>query len=234
MNNVVIPVDISGSRVERSLLVDRVVDELRRRIAQGEWVPGRQLRIREIADLVGTSEMPVREALGRLAQAGLVTIEPYRGATVRVLRIEELEHVYDVRLLLEPEAGRLGVLRADASVVARMRRHWDLIQAATERGEIAESVAEDEHLLLALYEADDNDVLTGLVRAMWDTCRPYKNLWVANAVRHGVAMWSHVPPLIDAAIHNDSSGAFEILRQTYQDARAVIRQLLDEPAGADR
>lgn len=226
------PVELR-TRVERSLLVDQVFEVLRRRIARGDWAPGEQLRIREVAALVGTSEMPVREAVRRLAQAGLVTVEPYKGARVRVLRIDEVEHVYDLRLMLEPEAGRLGALRADGPVVERMRHHWERIQAATDQGEIAESVAEDEHLLDALYGVGENDVLTGLVRGLWDTCRPYKNLWVQNAAAQDVATFSHIPPLIEAVADNDSDEVFAILRQTYTDARAVVQQLLEQ-TGAEQ
>ena len=78
-----------------NLLADRVYETLRGHIAQGHWAPGTQLRIREVAALVGTSVMPVREALGRLEQAGLIVTEPYRGASVRELSIDELEYVYD-------------------------------------------------------------------------------------------------------------------------------------------
>lgn len=229
-----LPEAIMRARVKPSLLTDQVFEALRSRIARGDWAPGEQLRIREIAALLGTSEMPVREAFRRLAQAGLLTVEPYKGATVRALKIDELEHVYDLRVMLEPEAGRLGALRADAGVVDAMRHHWRLIQTASASGDVAESVAEDERLLGALYDAGTNTVLAGLVRGLWGTCRPYKNLWVAAAVKHGLATWDHVPLLIDAAARNDSAAAFEILQQTYRDARATLRQLLDEQTGTDQ
>lgn len=221
-------------RVGSVLLADQVFERLRKWITGGEWQPGKQLRIREVAALVGTSEMPVREAFRRLAQAGLIVVEPYKGATVRVLRIDDLEHIYDVRIMLEAEAGRQGAQRADGAVVETMRRHWELVQVASERGDVMEAVAEDENVLSALYDAGENDVLTGLVRTLWDTCRPYKFLWVSNAVEQGLATWSHIPDLIDAASHNDSHLAFRILERTYRDARATVRHLLDRQTGANR
>ncbi|MDF3313109.1 GntR family transcriptional regulator, partial [Rhodococcus sp. T2V] len=214
-------------RVSSSLLANQVYEALRGWIAHGDWQPGKQLRIREVAAMVGTSDMPVREAFRRLEEAGLIVIEPYKGATVRVLSIDELEHVYDVRIMLEPESARQGALRAGADVVTTMQHHWQLLQAASERGDIAEAVTQDEHLLNALYSAGDNDVLAKLVRSLWDTCRPYKNLWVANAVEQGLSTWSHVTHLIDAVQANDGDGAFRILDRTYRDARATVRQLLD-------
>lgn len=109
-----------AARVTSSLLADQVFDRLRSWITSGQWKPGTQMRIREVAAKVGTSEMPVREAFRRLEQAGLIVIEPYRGARVPLLTIDELEHVYDVRVMLEPQAARLGANLADAAVVAEM------------------------------------------------------------------------------------------------------------------
>lgn len=147
-------------QAESSLLADQVFEVLRGWISRGDWQPGKQLRIRQVASLVGTSETPVREAFRRLAEAGLIVIEPYKGATVRVLRIDDLERIYDVRIMLEPEAGRQGAVDADAEVVETMRRHWQLLGSASARGDIVTAVAEDEHLLNALYGAGQNQVLT--------------------------------------------------------------------------
>lgn len=232
------PVELTAPRLQHrvgsSLLADQVFEVLRGWITSGEWQPGKQLRIRQVAALVGTSEMPVREAFRRLAQADLIVVEPYKGATVRVLHIGELEHIYDVRIMLEGEAGRQGVLQATGDVVDRMRHHWDRIQAASERGDVVEGVTEDERVLGALYDAGDNDVLVGLVRQIWDSCRPYKSLWASNAVEQGLSTWGHVPALIDAASSGDSDRAARILEQTYRDARSTVRQLLDRQSGEDQ
>ena len=220
-------------QVGSSPLADQVFEVLRQRITRGEWKPGSQLRIKEVAALVGTSEMPVREAFRRLAQAGLIVLEPYKGATIPVLHISDLEHIYDVRVMLEAEAGRQGAQRATDEVVETMRGHWELVQEASARGDIVEAVLEDENVLLALYGAGENDVLVGLVRTSWDNCRPSKSLWASNAIEQGLATWSHIPALIDAAAHNDSHLAFRILERTYMDARAVLRQLMDRQTGTN-
>ncbi|MFC9362310.1 GntR family transcriptional regulator [Rhodococcus sp. NPDC057014] len=221
-------------RVSSSLLADQVFEALRGWIAQGEWEPGKQLRIREVAAQVGTSDMPVREAFRRLEQAGLIVVEPYRGATVRVLSIDELEHVYDIRIMLEPAAARDGVERCDDGVLEQMHHHWGLLQAASERGDVVEAVRQDEHLLMALYSAGPNDVLLKMVRELWDTCRPYKSLWVTNAIEHGLATWSHITHLLDAVERHDSDAAHSILDRTYRDARATVRQLLDTQSGRNQ
>lgn len=231
LDSVTVPAVRLQHQVSSSPLADQVFEVLRQRITRGEWAPGSHLRIKEVAALVGTSEMPVREAFRRLAQAGLIVLEPYKGATIPALHVSDLEHIYDVRILLEAEAGRQGAQRISADGVDVMRRHWVLLQKASARGDIVDAVVEDENVLSTLYGAGENDILVGLVKTIWDNCRSYKSLWVSNALEQGLATWSHIPALIDAAAHNDSHLAFRILERTYIDARAVLRQLMERQTG---
>jgi len=85
---------------------EAVLDAIRRAILAGELRPGQSLVETELAQLLGVSKTPVREALKTLAGAGLVTMSAYRGATVRAIDPASAAAIYDLRLLLEPEAVR--------------------------------------------------------------------------------------------------------------------------------
>ena len=86
-----------------------VLEAIKHAILAGELKPGRPLVETDLANVLGVSKTPVREALKTLAGAGLVTMSPYRGAVVRVVNDEAARHVYDARLLIEPEALRRAV-----------------------------------------------------------------------------------------------------------------------------
>ena len=81
-----------------------VLEAIKHAILTGELKPGHALVETDLAEILGVSKTPVREALKTLAGAGLVTMNPYKGAVVRVVDNEQARHVYDARLLLEPEA----------------------------------------------------------------------------------------------------------------------------------
>ena len=81
-----------------------VLEAIKHAILAGELRPGQALVETDLAEVLGVSKTPVREALKTLAGAGLVTMNPYKGAPVRVVDDEQARHVYDARLLLEPEA----------------------------------------------------------------------------------------------------------------------------------
>ena len=91
-----------------------VLEAIKHAILAGELKPGGPLVETDLATVLGVSKTPVREALKTLAGAGLVTMHPYRGAVVRIVDHEQARHIYDLRLLLEPEAlGRAVTARHD-------------------------------------------------------------------------------------------------------------------------
>jgi len=92
-----------------STKVDLVYTQLRERILQGECQPGERLVIRRIAQELGVSDIPVREALRLLAKDGLVLYTPYGGAEVKGLTEVEIYEVFFVRALLEAVITQLSV-----------------------------------------------------------------------------------------------------------------------------
>src|SRR5215218_1432465 len=94
---------------------ERALSELRELILGGALTAGTRLGEVELAERLGVSRTPVREALGRLAAEGLVEIVPNRGARVASWTVAELEGVFDLRSALEPRITALAVPRADAA-----------------------------------------------------------------------------------------------------------------------
>jgi DNA-binding GntR family transcriptional regulator len=89
---------------------EAVLDAIKHAILTGELSPGQPLVETELADRLGVSKTPVREALKTLAGTGLVEMLPYKGAAVRRVDRELARAVYDMRLLLEPVAvGRTAL-----------------------------------------------------------------------------------------------------------------------------
>ncbi|MCW2509485.1 MAG: Transcriptional regulator, GntR family [Modestobacter sp.] len=91
---------------------ERALVELREVILRGELPAGARLGEVELAERLGVSRTPVREALGRLAAEGLVEIVANRGARVATWTVEELEGVFELRALLEPQLTALAVPQA--------------------------------------------------------------------------------------------------------------------------
>jgi DNA-binding GntR family transcriptional regulator len=102
--------------VTRSLTsAERALDTLREDILRGTLPAGARLGEVELADRLGVSRTPVREALSRLAAEGLVELVPNRGARVASWTVDELEGVFALRSLLEPQLTALAVPHASAA-----------------------------------------------------------------------------------------------------------------------
>ena len=217
---------------EPALLTDRVYAAIRKAIRSGEIGAGERLRLRDLAARLGTSPMPVREAIGRLEQDGLVVRTPHRGAVVSDLTPAELAHVYATRLLLEVEATRLGCLAVTSADVARMRRAYDGIGAAVRAGRVGEALDRDEELLTVLYAAGGNPVLLGLVEDLWQRCRAFKLLGADAMGSAGPdeGAWGTQRRLLAAVEARDVDAAVAVTRESLESAQHRIRAMLAAPA----
>ncbi len=99
---------------------ERTLGEVRELILDGRLAAGSRLGEAELAERLGVSRTPVREALSRLAAEGLVEIVPNRGARVSSWTVAELEGVFQLRAALEPQLTALAVPRAAASDIAAL------------------------------------------------------------------------------------------------------------------
>lgn len=106
-------------RSERRTAHELVRDTLRRAILRGTLVGGTRLVQAEIAAELGVSTTPVREALRDLATEGLVDLDAHRGASVHKLELGEVQEIYSLRLLLEPEAMRRASTELDTATLDR-------------------------------------------------------------------------------------------------------------------
>lgn len=129
---------------------DIVYESLRKAIIEGDIAEGESLRQEEIARMFNTSRIPVREALSRLEQHGLITTRRYRGAVVAGLSIEEIAEIFEFRALIEAEVMRLAVPNLDREALDRARRYCEAFDRETDPhrwGEI------NRHFHTTLYEA---------------------------------------------------------------------------------
>src|SRR5438445_13757943 len=97
------------ARLENVTLWQRVYEYLREEILSERLQPGTELQEVALSEELGVSRGPIREAIGRLAAEGLVTVRPRRGALVRSLAKHEFAELYQVREALDMMAVRLAV-----------------------------------------------------------------------------------------------------------------------------
>ncbi len=210
------------------LAADQVYDVLANQIFTGELPAGARLRVRDLAEQVGTSVMPVREAIRLLVKNGLAVTHPHRGASVREFTARELSWIYEVRSLLEVEATRQGAPAVTEDDLEVMRTACAAIARAVEEYRVNDALDQDEVLLRRLYAAGGNEVLLATIESLWVQCRPYKVIGARTALEnHDLSLWAKQPALVAALTAGDVGLAVEINRESVTAARLRIESQID-------
>ncbi len=113
--------------------IDQIVDHIRNAIFSGKFIPGSKLKEKEVSDWLGVSRMPVREAFRILEAQGLIEIEPNKGAKVTRISLEDLEEIYEARVLLEVYCLRKFVGLISDQNIAIMEGICDKMETAIEQ-----------------------------------------------------------------------------------------------------
>jgi DNA-binding GntR family transcriptional regulator len=140
------PIPENAPAIDRRLLRDDVYGRLRDAIVDGSLAPGEQLRDGELAAWLGVSRTPVREALLRLAEAGLVVAQPGRSTTVSSLDLRDVRDARDVVAAMHELAVREAVgslTPADLEAMDEANRRFG---AAIERGDVEAALRADDEL----------------------------------------------------------------------------------------
>jgi len=199
--------DVAYRHVKRQILAaaippDTVIDEKR------------------IADELGVSRTPVRQATGRLAAEGFVRVLPQRGTLVAQLSVSDIEQVYLLRSLVEPVAATLAAQRATAEDVAYLERCEQEYLAAFELSEGAPDHSMHTRFHVAVAEVAALSRLTRIVRELQEQTQ-----WFL-AVRYSQGRQVPSPhshhPLIEAIRASDAQGARDISRTSILDSRSKI------------
>ncbi len=155
-----------------STVYQRLHERLRNEILSGVLAPGSRLKIAEIANRHGLSQMPVREALQQLQGEGLVVLLPNRGATVRRMDARFLGQIFAIREALECMLTAEAALLIDAPTLAELRlmqRQFDQA-AARDDHQLASALNRDFHRIILAVPGNDEalkliDVHSGLIKA---------------------------------------------------------------------
>ncbi len=151
-----------SSALEIRNLSDRLVDVVRDIIVSGDFPPEEPIRQDALAAALNVSKIPLREALARLEQDGLVISYPNRGFFVRPMSPDEAEEIFALRLKLEPEAvARASLLatEADQAAAAHALALFD-IDAAAQKSTVG---ALNRAFHMALVRPGDQPLTTGIV-----------------------------------------------------------------------
>jgi len=176
------------------LLHASVYEELRARFITGKIAPGAALSTRGLALELGVSQMPVRDALSRLAAEGAVAIRSKRKIEVPAMTAERFDDLLDCRLMLEPEAAALALARITPAKLRRLREIDAALDRAMANGDVIAYMENNFAFHFNIYRASLRPTLNRLIETLWLQFGPfmrvvYGRYGTANLVdQHHVAL----------------------------------------------
>ena len=208
-------------------------EQIRARIADGQYAPGTRLRLREIGHDLGLSEMPVREALRMLQRDGLVEIQDHRGATVTEISLDDVSDQIAIRMWLEALAVERSIPRLDAKALRRAEVAFEKLDAAIAAGDSAAFSVANRAFHEAL-ESASGDALAELIQTQWDrawAARRQRSLFGSEPGRMERAQHEH-RVLLDAAIAGDAVAARDAMILHRDATLTSWQRLADEQRAA--
>lgn len=166
---IMLPGKIAGralQKVDRGTLHDRVYHEIRRGLLNGTFAPGSSMSLQALAGRVGTSIMPVRDALRRLVIEHALDLRPNRMILVPVLTAERLNEIRDLRLALESMAAALSVGRIT-------QRDLEELTSIAEKAGVQRELAApndltfDQSFYFTIYRAAGRPIMLSMIDALW-------------------------------------------------------------------
>jgi DNA-binding GntR family transcriptional regulator len=202
-----------------------VYDALIDLIVGGELPPGQHMVETDLARQLGVSRQPIREALHRMEAEGWVDLRPSQGAFVHVPTDTEVDHLLDVRVLLEAETARLAAAipasAVKAAQLARLREICQTGQAFAEADDFAGAVTVNNTFHAEIAAIGGNTVLAELAHIVGRRVQWYYRM---VAPKRGHGSWEEHTELIEAIEAGDPALAGEVARKHTERTREAYHR----------
>jgi DNA-binding GntR family transcriptional regulator len=217
---------VTGPPFTRSNFRAQIKDVILQRIVTGEYPPGARLVETRIAQELGVSQAPVREALRDLEQLGCIVHEPFRGCSVRAFSAEELLEAFPVRAALEALAARLAAERIGEDELLRLAELLETMRDAARRGDAHGQSQANASFHALIVRAARN----GTLERQWSLLEPFSRtyLTVSKADVDLLALSERHVPILEALRARDGEAAAEAMHRHLMDAAELLRPLTKE------
>lgn len=219
--------------VKATTLKETVYRELLGAVLSGRIRPGENLIAEQIADRLGVSPMPVREALHILEAQGFVATQSRKGRIVNRLSRKDLEEVLELRLQLESQAAAAGAERLTPEVMARLRRlHREYLEGSNEI-ELFRINKEFHHLI---YAQANQPILMELIEILWNKISPYLHIFARYSWPEGMERSRRCHQRVLAALEaGDAAGVADWIRRDLKEAADLIGlKLVEDRPSAEK
>jgi DNA-binding GntR family transcriptional regulator len=213
--------------VGRDNLTARVYQELRLALMEGRFRPGHRFKIRELAEAMGVSETPIREALMQLVHARALDMQASRSIEVAHLSAAQYQELRSIRMLLEGLAAERATSRISKADIASLRKYHQLLVAAERGGRWREAVQVNWQFHHTLYKAADAPELLDMIETIWLRNGPMLNMLYPHATPTYPGRHQHLN-VIDGVVARNPEAVKQSIQADLLEGGARLLQLLQD------
>jgi len=205
-----------------ALLQEQVYRQITEKLITGELRPGDQLILRQLSSAMGTSPMPVRDALQRLAAQGVLVGR--RTLCVPTLSPQELADIRDIRLTLEGLLVVRAVKQANSEGLSVLSSHYQQMEVAAENNDLRHFLKANAHFHLQIVHMAHSPVLAGIIEPLWLRLGPAIKLSDQEQRQLPLTLPVH-RKILDAFNARDVDAAQEALREDILDSFGALPEI---------
>ncbi|MBT6442297.1 MAG: GntR family transcriptional regulator [Alphaproteobacteria bacterium] len=194
------------NRREGTPLHEKVYNELRRALIAGRFQPGQVITLRRVAAMLGTSPMPVREALRRLTAEGALVVGPNRSVRVPMITVAGYTEVYEIRIALEGLAAEKAAGRMSEAELDRLQAVNQAFRDAAENNDAEGYLENNQEFHLSIYRAAGSTLLVDTIEGLWLRVGPILHYLFRDVGLVNAAVETHTP-ILDALRRHDGPAA---------------------------
>ncbi len=214
-----------GKNMKHKTMASAAAEEIRRRILNETYPPGLQLKQDILAKEFGMSRIPVREALLILEREGLIKVLPHRGAIVAELTFDEVEELFNMRMLLEPYLLERSAPRIAPEDFARLWVIQDAYRDALDNDDIAEWNDLNKQFHMMLYQHADSPRIASTVQNLLTECDLHTRIQLINIAGDRERAVAEHTALLRLCEEGRTAEATELLRQHLDHIRSGLMEL---------
>ncbi len=208
------------------LQVERVYEAIKTRVIYGHYRPGHPMSESVLARVLHASRTPVREALSRLGEEGYVLRMPRRGYKVAPLTRAIIDHIFQVRRLLEAEGAALAAEHASDEAIQEMENNADYPDLGEGEESYHERLRANERFHLAVAQGSGNQFLVDFVRQCLLHHSRILSLAMERPVLPNTPTQHHA--IVEAIRARDPQATRVVMRQHLDDAQALVKLYADQ------
>ena len=202
-------------------LRETVCEALREAIRNGVLEPGERLMEVQLADELGISRTPVREAIRKLEQEGYVIMMPRRGTYVSSVSVSDVKEIFEIRSALESLSTELAALRIEPDELEQLRTLLTEIEGHIERKDIDKIVETDIKFHGLLYQVSRNERLVAIISNLKEQLARYRTLSMSYPGRLKETLEEH-RAMVEAIAAGDAEAAREAAERHMEQAEETL------------